>query len=128
MDHKRLGLGLGLFSIALGLTELFAARRVTGALQAEGHEGLVKACGARELATGAALLAAPAVSTGVWARVAGDGMDLLGVGATLARKPRNLLGWGALGLVAGITALDVITARGLDQTTGRMLPNKQQKA
>lgn len=128
MIYKRLGLGLGLFSIALGLTELFAARRVTGALKAEGSEGLVKAFGARELAAGAALVAAPAVSTGVWARVAGDALDLVGVGAALRRSPRNGWGWGALGFVVAATALDIFVARGLDQTTGRMLPDKTRKS
>lgn len=128
MIYKRLGLGLGLFSVALGLAELFAGKRVTNKLGVEGSEGLVKACGARELATGAALLAAPAVSTGVWARVAGDALDLLGVGAALKRNPKNGWGWGALGFVAAATALDVLVARGLDRTTGRMLPDKTQKA
>lgn len=128
MIYKRLGLGLGLFSIALGLGELLAAKRVTKALRAEGGEGLVKAFGARELLAGAALVAAPAVSTGVWARVAGDALDVLGVGAALRRDPKNGWGWGALGFVIAVTALDVIVARGLDRTTGRMLPHKTQKA
>lgn len=128
MIYKRLGLGLGLFSIALGLAELFAAKRVTKALDAEGSEGIVKAFGARELLAGAALVAAPAVSTGVWARVAGDALDLLGTGAALRRNPRNGWGWGALGIVLAATALDLFVARGLDKTTGRMLPDKAQKA
>ena len=52
MDFKRLGLGLGVFSIALGVTELFASKRIARALEAEGSEGLIKGFGARELLAG----------------------------------------------------------------------------
>ena len=49
MNYKALGLGLGLFSIALGAAELLAPKRITRALESEGHEGLVKGFGAREV-------------------------------------------------------------------------------
>ena len=48
MNALNLSRGLGWFSIALGLTELFGARRLTKALGMEGQEGLVRAFGARE--------------------------------------------------------------------------------
>lgn len=122
MDYKKLSFGLGVFSIALGVTELFAARKITGALEADGHEGLVKGFGARELLAGATLLASPAVSTGVWNRVAGDAMDLTALGLAARKSPRNKAVWGALAFVLGATALDVFTARGLDKTTGKAEP------
>ena len=60
MDYKGLSLGLGFFSLALGAAELFASRRITRALDAEGHESLIKAFGAREIVAGVGLLQSPA--------------------------------------------------------------------
>jgi hypothetical protein len=122
MDFKRLGLGLGVFSIALGVTELFAAKRIARALEAEGSEGLIKGFGARELLAGANLLAAPAVSTNVWNRVAGDAMDLTALGVAATNHPRNRTVWSAIAFVVGATVLDVVTAMGLDRESGKMLP------
>ena len=122
MDYKKLSLGLGLFSVALGAVELLAPKKITKALEADGHETLVKGFGARELLAGANLLAAPAVATNVWNRVLGDAMDLGTLGLAARRSPANKAVWGALAFVAGVTALDVFTARGLDRTTGKTFP------
>lgn len=122
MDYKKLGLGLGIFSVALGAVELFASRRITRALDAEGHEGLVKAFGARELLAGANLLMAPAHATNVWNRAAGDVMDIAAAGAAVANSPRNRWTWGVLAFVVGALALDSWVARGLDGQTGKTLP------
>jgi hypothetical protein len=35
--------------------------------------------------------------------------------------------WSALAFVAAATALDVLTARGLDRTTGKMLPADEEE-
>lgn len=122
MDYKKLSLGLGVFSIALGAAELLAPRRIARALGTPGGDGLVKAFGARELLAGAGILGAPAHSGTIWNRVLGDAMDLAALGLAARRNPRNLLTWGALGFVAGATAADIFTARGLDRTTGKLLP------
>ena len=128
MDYKRLGLGLGIFSIALGLTELLAAKRITRTLDAEGHETLVKTFGARELLAGANLLAAPAVATNVWNRALGDVMDIAAAGAAVRNSPRNKATWGALAFVVGALALDAWVARGLDKETGKTLPIREPAA
>ena len=122
MDYKRLGLGLGVFSLAIAAAELFAPRRIARALDAEGHEGLVKAFGARELLAGVNLLVAPAVATNVWSRAAGDVMDIAAAGAAVAHSPRNRATWGALAFVVSALALDTWVARGLDRQTGKTLP------
>ena len=122
MDYKRLSLGLGVFSIALGAVELFATRRVVRGLDAEDHEGVVKGFGARELVAGAGILAAPAASHTIWNRVLGDAMDLAALGLAARKSPRNPAIWVALAFVAAATALDVLTARGLDRQTGKLLP------
>ena len=122
MDYKKLGFGLGLFSLALGAAELFASERIARALDVEGHEGVIQAFGAREVVAGLGLVAAPANASGVWNRVAGDGMDLAALATVVARSPRNRAVWGAIAFVAAATALDVFVARGLDQTTGKTFP------
>ena len=122
MDYKKMGFGLGLFSIALGVTELFASRRIARTLEAEGHEGLIKGYGVREVVAGLGLLNAPAHGTGVWNRVAGDAMDLAALSAAARNAPRNRAVWGAIAFVLGAAALDVFVARGLDRTTGKTFP------
>jgi hypothetical protein len=122
MDYKKLGLGLGVFSLTLGAAEVAAPRRIARFLGLD-EDGPAKttifAFGLREIAAGLMLLRGPAVSTNVWNRVFGDGMDLSALLLALggSSKPRNVVG--ALAIVGGATALDVLTARGLDQQTGR---------
>jgi len=122
MDYKRLSLGLGLCSIALGAAELLASRRIARELDAEDHEGVVKGFGAREVIAGAGILSAPASSATIWNRVLGDAMDMAALGLAAGRSPRNKAVWGALAFVVGATALDIFAARGLDRTTGKLLP------
>jgi hypothetical protein len=62
MNHKRVAVGLGLFSIVLGAAELFASRWVARGLPVEGKEALMKGSGAREVAAGVGLLAAPGLA------------------------------------------------------------------
>lgn len=122
MDYKKLGLGLGVFSLALGAVEVAAPGRLARALGLD--EGgparkTIFAFGLRAIAAGVMLLRGPAVSTNVWNRVLGDGLD---IGALLlalgpSTKPRAVAG--ALAFVGGATALDLLTARGLDEQTGR---------
>ena len=122
MDYRRVSKGLALFSVVLGAAELFASRRITKALKADGHETLVKGFGAREVAAGAGLLMAPAHSTRVWSRVAGDVMDLGALGLAVRKAPRSKAAIGALAFVVGATVLDVLVAMGLDRKTGKVAP------
>ena len=122
MDYKKMAFGLGVFSIALGAAELFASRRIARSLETNGHEGVIKAFGARELLAGVNLLAAPAASVNAWNRVAGDTMDLGALALVAKDRPRGRAIWGAIAFVVGATALDVATARGLDRQTGKLLP------
>jgi hypothetical protein len=126
MDYKKLSLGLGLFSIALGAAELLASRKIAKGLDADGHEGLVKGFGAREIAAGAAILNAPGHSATIWNRVLGDMMDLAALGLAAKKSPANKAVWGSLAFVVGATLLDAFTARGLDQQTGKTLPLREE--
>lgn len=115
---------LGWFSIALGLTELFAAPRLTRALGMEGQEGLVRAFGARELVHGMLCLSVDA-KVGAWSRVGGDGLDLAAlVAAYNDDNPKKHNVALALAAVAGATLLDLATAQGL---TARHSRNRGEK-
>jgi hypothetical protein len=111
----RTGKGLGWFSIALGLTELVGARRLTRVLGIQGRERLVRAFGARELASGATVLAGRPVP-GVWSRVAGDALDLAALGYAFSvpgAKKRNV--GLALATVGGVAAIDLATGLALSR-------------
>ncbi len=125
MDFKKLAAALGVFSIALGTAELLGSKPIARAFEAEGSRGLIKGFGAREVFAGVNLLAAPAVATNVWSRVAGDGMDLLALGIAARRRPANRAVWGSLAFVAVVTALDVFVARGLARQTGATFPRRR---
>ena len=53
---KKLSYGLGVFSLALAAAELLAPKRIAKALSSEGHEGLIRAFGAREAIAGVGLV------------------------------------------------------------------------
>lgn len=129
MDYKKVGLGLSFFSIGLGLLEVAAPGRLAKWLgvDAKSASTVIGLFGARELLAGGMLLRGPAVSTNVWNRVFGDGMDLAALGVAFSRSNRKQAVTGALGFVAGATLLDVIAARGLDKETGRTFPSSSQQ-
>ena len=127
MDYKKLGLGLGYFSIGLGLLEVAAPGRIARWLGVEGKtaQTVTRLFGGRELLAGAMLLRGPAVSINVWNRVFGDAMDLAALGIAFGRSDRKPAVAGALAFVGGATLLDVVTARGLDRETGRTFPRSE---
>lgn len=105
-NAKSVSLGLGLFSLALGAAELFASRRIAE----------------REVVAGVGLIQAPAHSARVWNRVAGDLLDLGTLAVSPRRSPKARAVWGAIGFVAVVTALDLLTAWALDRATGKTMP------
>jgi hypothetical protein len=118
----RMAEGLGWFSIGLGLLELTAARPLARGLGIRGAEGLIRAYGAREVATGIGLLLARDRRPWVQGRIAGDVLDLatLATAAIGNRRPGGV----ALGLAAvlGVTVLDMVCAEALrseEQDRGR---------
>lgn len=128
MDYKKLSFGLGIFSLALGAAELFGSKQIAKALDAEGHEKLVKGFGAREVAAGVGVLRAPAHALGIWNRVAGDAMDIVAVSLAAKNSPKNKAVWGALAFVVGAAVLDTVVANGLDRQTGKTLPTNEPMA
>jgi hypothetical protein len=121
MDYKKVGFGLGLFSIGLGLIEVAAPGRLARWLGVEGKtsETVTRVFGGRELLAGAMLLRGSAVSTNVWNRVFGDLMDLAALGLAFRRSDRKSAVAAALAFVGGAALIDALTARGLDEETAR---------
>lgn len=107
----RLVQALGWFSVGLGLAQLLAPRRMSHAVGIGEHPQLMRAVGARELASGVGILTQGKPTPWLWSRVAGDVLDLAMLGAAARANPatRNRLGLvGAA--VAGIAALDLLTS------------------
>ena len=118
MEHDRtkaeqLAVGLGLFSVGLGLAELVAPRHVAQLIGMPGaSETTLRTFGAREIGTGVAILSQPDRAAWLWTRVAGDAVDVsyLASGLTSGENdPQRLAG--AVAAVLGVTALDVMCAR-----------------
>lgn len=109
----RLARALGWFSIGLGIAELVAPGRIAHALGLDDKKGLIRAFGARELAS-----AIPTLSVdkpvGLAARIAGDALDL-GTLATALRRdnPKRRNAAIAVAMVAGITLLDLVAYAGV---------------
>src|SRR6185503_5589222 len=105
---------LGWASIGIGLTEIAATDWLQEQLGVDDHDTLLKALGAREIASGVTILSqrqpSPTLTAGLWSRVAGDAMDLalLGAAATESRNPTGL--GTAIAMVLGVTGLDVLFA------------------
>lgn len=119
---KRASYGLGWFSLGLAAAELLAPKQIAKALSSEGHEGLIRAFGAREAIAGVGLVTDQGHGLRVWNRVAGDAMDLVALHFARVRAPDNRNIWGAIAFVAAVTTLDICTAASLDRRTGKSLP------
>jgi uncharacterized membrane protein len=111
---------LGWLSIGLGVAELAApdgiARFTTGR-DGEHREGAVRTLGLRELVTGIGLLARRRPTGWLWARVAGDLMDLAVLRASLTRRNKRRV-LGSMAAVAGITVVDTIASIQLMRAAG----------
>jgi hypothetical protein len=120
MNEYKVARFLGWFSIGLGLTEVIAPKMIQRFLGTEEKETLIRAFGVREIASGVGILAQDdEPSPWVWSRVGGDALDLgtLGAAMTGDNPKRRNVGI-AMAMVAGITALDVITGAKLRGTEG----------
>jgi uncharacterized membrane protein len=121
MAHERrtsteqLAAALGWFSIGLGLAEILAPTtlaKIAGVPRTASARRTMRAMGVRETLTGLAILARPGAATPLWGRVAGDAVDLALLGRAFAAPGGNRARLTAsTAMVAGITALDALTAQ-----------------
>jgi hypothetical protein len=116
---EALALALGWFSIALGTAELVAPRQLARLIGVPAHDRnakVLRAFGAREVASGIGILTQRDKAKWLWSRVGGDAIDLAALGAASGdfySQPRRLAIVTAA--VAGVAALDVRCARRLSQ-------------
>lgn len=117
---EQLAKALGWFSIGLGLAQLIAPRGVSRAIGVQERPTVMRALGAREIVSGVGILSQRRPANWLWARVAGDVMDLamLGAAARSPNKLRNRLGW-ATAAVAGIAVLDLLSS--IDNTQRKQM-------
>lgn len=112
--------GLGWFSIGLGLAELLAPKTFARLIGAEGkHTGLIRFMGLREITAGVGILTTPRPAGWVWARVAGDAIDLacLSAACVSSKADRGKLTTATVA-VLGVTALDIYNAQKLSARPG----------
>jgi hypothetical protein len=108
--------GLGWFSIALGLAEITAPRKLARTLGMRGYEPIILAFGVREVVKGVGILTSSDPKPWVWGRVAGDGLDILTLLAGLnERNPKRGNVLAALAAVAGVAVADIVCAQALSQ-------------
>ena len=108
----QLSMMIGMTAIGLGLWGTLFPKSVKRTLGVAAPVGMVRTLfGLRELWSGVTLAGDPTKSEVLWARVGADVLDLAALGA-LSRpsNPKQGAARFALALVAGITALDVVTA------------------
>jgi len=115
----RLTQGLGWFSIGLGLAEIFAPGPVSALIGVRDRtktRTILRLYGLRELAAGIGILSRPRPAGWLWARVAGDAVDLTSLVKALdgRRNDRGLIAFGITSVV-GVTIADVYCARALDE-------------
>src|SRR5689334_24738641 len=77
---------LAWFSIGLGLAETLAPRTLGNAIGIHGQVALLRGLGVREVANGVAILSQPDAAPLLWARVAGDALDIALLGRALVSK------------------------------------------
>ncbi len=105
---ERSGDTLGWLSIGLGLAALLAPRAVGKAIGLPEHSGLLRAVGAREIASGAGLLTQRDRTPWLWSRVIGDAMDLaLDRHSPSPQQPLRGRAVGALAVVGAVAAIDI---------------------
>jgi hypothetical protein len=105
--------GLGWFSIALGVSELLAGRKLGRTLGMDEKATLLRVYGLREIAVGVGVLLADDDDKGKWimARVAGDVLDLGTLALGLRKSnPKRTNAAIATANVGAVTALDVACA------------------
>lgn len=129
---ERLAKGLGIFSIGLGLVEIAAPGalgRTIGLNDSRRDRLTLRAFGLREFSDGVGILATPQPAGWLWGRVGGDLLDLAYLGwALTSKKSRRTRLTLALGAVAGVTALDLLSSRQLGRNNAEKTSERSGEA
>jgi hypothetical protein len=111
---------LGWFSIALGLAELAMPRRTARVAGAPDLPALTRAMGLREIGTGIGILTSKDPTPWLWARVAGDALDIATVGGGLVTRGRPVRTLTSLAVLIGVTLIDMKVAEAAPPEKKRM--------
>jgi uncharacterized membrane protein len=116
-NDGQLARGLGWFSLGLGLAGVLAPRSLSRLIGVRERPLLLRAIGLREILCGVGILNERKPANWLWARVAGDIMDLSFLGVALAsNNPNKSRVAAAAAAVAGVTALDARGAKRFSST------------
>ena len=126
---EQLSLGLGWFSIGLGLAELLAPRALARAIgMPDASPAVLRAFGAREIGAGLAILSEPDRPAWLWSRVGGDAVDLSYLASGMNDENDNTRIGVALAAVMGVTALDVLCASQLQRSRSSRIAPRADRA
>lgn len=122
--YERLAKGLGWFSLGLGAAELFAAgpmARFIGVRNSGGNRTRLRAYGMREIGAGVGILSRQRPQGWLWARVAGDIVDIGSLASGVSSPGSNGARIaGSILAVAGVTALDLYCASQMSRLPGNI--------
>jgi hypothetical protein len=125
VGEDRLAKGLGWFSLGLGVPQLLAPQQVNRLIGVAGtrrNQVIMRAVGLRELGGAVGLLGRPRPAGFLFARVAGDAMDLLLLRAALRAEGNARHRVAAVAAaVAGVTVLDMIASAKTSRSSQRLL-------
>lgn len=115
MQTQTVARALGWFSVGLGAVEILGGKQLGAVLGMESKTGLLRAYGVREVGVGVGILTAPKTPPPgwLWARFAGDMVDIATLLAALENKDKRANVAVALAAVGGVTVLDFICAQQL---------------
>lgn len=127
-----LGRALGWFSLGLGASQAIApgaVARFIGVDDSGAIRVLMRAVGGRELMAAAAILRRSRPAGWLWARVAGDTMDLVLLGTALSdgRNDRRRTA-AAAGAVVGVAVLDLLAAARLSRSPRKLAQDGAMRA
>lgn len=123
---EQLARGLGWFSIGIGIAQVVAPRTVARLCGVPVPPPLMVLCGLREIVCGVGLLTQDEPQPWIRTRLAGDAIDLAGVGAGAlvpGAERRRLAVAGAA--VAGVGALDAYCSRELARRARQLPPRHE---
>ena len=107
---------LGLTGIGLGLAEMGMPERLSKQLGVRSSSTLLRAMGAREILSGVGILSLRNPKPGLWARVAGDAIDLGLLGVAVGKSRDRRMVARAIAMVLAISALDVFYAQRMQRS------------
>ncbi len=110
MDERQIARKLAWLSIGLGLAQVTMPKAFTKGMGLQRGHRLVQAFGMREVAAGVAILTQRKRAPWLWARVAGDALDIAGLVAAMAASRRRGVVAAAMVSVAAVTLADVVCA------------------